>query len=155
MTDPARPIAREAALPKGVVAIVVLIFFVLVALRIRRYATASSNRQSMPATISEETERRLFQTPQGLYTTSDIAANGDELPSEKFRDFVPTHDFQPRAGDRLCPVTRTRGNPDCTWVVGGQRYEFCCPPCIAEFVQMAKQNPDVILPAEAYVKGSL
>lgn len=153
MTDTLRRRTRDVALTRSIAAIVVLIFAGLVAMRIRQYAIGSLNRQAMPAAISDEGERNLFQTPLGLYTLSDIAANGSQLPSEKFRGFVPAHDFQPRPGERLCPVTRTKGNPDCTWVVGGQRYEFCCPPCIAEFVQTAKIAPDTILPVDAYVRS--
>jgi TIGR03009 family protein len=38
-------------------------------------------------------------------------------------------------------------------VIGGKTYEFCCPPCIDEFVILAKEDPDRLLPPEAYVHG--
>jgi YHS domain-containing protein len=37
-------------------------------------------------------------------------------------------------------------------VIGGKTYEFCCPPCIDEFVILAKEDPDRVLPPEAYVQ---
>ncbi len=155
MTAARRTRPEKLSFPRIVVPLIALIFVGLVMMRIWRYAEARATDRAMPVAISDERERMLFQSAQGAYTASDIAANGGELPSEKFRSFVPAHDLQPRPGDRLCPVTRTKGNSDCTWMVGGQIYEFCCPPCIAEFVIKAKQNPEQILPAEAYVKGTL
>jgi hypothetical protein len=37
-------------------------------------------------------------------------------------------------------------------VVGGNRYEFCCPPCIDRFVRAAKEQPATIKEPEDYVK---
>ena len=34
----------------------------------------------------------------------------------------------------------------------GKTYEFCCPPCVDEFVRMAKETPDQIKAPEMYVK---
>ncbi|MBL8794198.1 MAG: hypothetical protein JNM56_09850, partial [Planctomycetia bacterium] len=46
----------------------------------------------------------------------------------------------------------TKANAKFTWVVGGKGYEFCCPPCVDEFVRLAKESPDeVMLPGE-YIK---
>jgi hypothetical protein len=92
-------------------------------------------------------------TPGGLYTESDIQANGRTTASEKFSKFQAKHDFQPRQGDALCPVTRTKANPTCTWIIGGKKYAFCCPPCIDEFLELAKQAPEAIKSPEEYKKN--
>lgn len=127
----------------------------LVLYRIARYAAFAPDRLQMPAEIADEEERRLFQSPGGKYTQADIAANGNELPSQKYRGFRAVHDDQPRPGDRLCPITRTKANPVCTWTINGQTYEFCCPPCIPEFVRKAKQNPSDIEPASTLVARAI
>ena len=46
----------------------------------------------------------------------------------------------------------TKANPKFTWIINGQAYQFCCPPCVDEFVQLAKEKPDEIAPAASYVK---
>jgi hypothetical protein len=97
-------------------------------------------------------ERRLYQTPGGRYTAADIAINGGPLPWRRFRYIESHHDMHPQPGDRLCPVTGTRASPRFTWIVGGKAYQFCCPPCIDEFVRQAKQHPRTIRPPEQYVK---
>ena len=48
-------------------------------------------------------------------------------------------------------VTLTKANPACTWIVGGKVYEFCCPPCVDEFVTLAKAGGPIDEP-EAYVQ---
>ena len=78
--------------------------------------------------------------------------NGNKVASEKFRGVPVSHDLKPKAGDRICPVTLTKANPAFAWVVGGQEYQFCCPPCVDEFVQLAKDHPDQIKPAGEYLK---
>ena len=102
--------------------------------------------------LSEEAEEVLYLTPGGRYTKADIAANGPILPSQRYRGFQARHDFDPRPGETLCPISRTKANPTCTWIIGGQTYEFCCPPCIDELVRVAKEQPDQLLPAHAYVQ---
>lgn len=106
----------------------------------------------MPAKVTDDDERRLYLTAGGAYTDADIAANGRRTASEKFKGFRAKHDAHPRAGDRLCPVTDTKAHPDCTWVVGGKTYSFCCPPCVDEFVKQAKEKPASIRPPEEYVR---
>jgi hypothetical protein len=62
--------------------------------------------------------------------------------------------MKPKPGDKICPVTMTKANPACTWIIAGKEYEFCCPPCVDEFVSWAK-DPELakdILPPEEYVK---
>jgi hypothetical protein len=146
--------ADSSLLRRCIVIAVLLSLAALVGQRIVRYATFDATRHAMPAAMANDEERRLFQSPGGKYTLADIAANGNQLPSEKYRGFRAVHDYQPRPGDRLCPVTRTKANSACTWIVDGQTYEFCCPPCIAEFVDVAKRNPGKLLPANAYVEGT-
>ena len=36
--------------------------------------------------------------------------------------------------------------------VDGKPYEFCCPPCVDEFVKSAKATPDEIKPPAEYYK---
>jgi hypothetical protein len=128
-------------------------FTALVVVRIARYGAheSSPTTPAMPLPSGEEEERAIFLTPAGSYTAADIAVNGDAWPSQKYRGFRAVHDYQPKPGDRLCPITRTKANPACTWVIRGQTYEFCCPPCITEFVRKAKQQPDEIAPANSFI----
>lgn len=98
-------------------------------------------------------EERLYLTAGGKYTEADIRANGRVTASRKYAVFRAKHDVAPMPGDRICPVTRTKANPRCTWIIGGQNYEFCCPPCIDEFVQLAKNDPEKIARPENYVNA--
>lgn len=106
----------------------------------------------MPTALGLEAARELYLSPGGLYTTADITANGGVTAAQKYQGFQSEHDFAPRPGDRVCPVTRTKANPRCTWVVGGKEYQFCCPPCIDEFLQLAKEEPERIRPPEHYTR---
>jgi hypothetical protein len=106
----------------------------------------------MPEMVTASAARDLFLTPKGLYTAADIAANGSTTAAEKYRGFHSSHDFNPKPGDSICPVTHTKANPNCTWIVGGKKYLFCCPPCIDEFVKLAREAPDKIKSPAAYVK---
>lgn len=112
---------------------------------------ATSHEAVMPSKIGSQEERDLYLNAGGCYTRQDVLANGSVTASEKYRAFKSAHDFNPRAGDRICPVTRTKANPACTWIVRGREYQFCCPPCIDEFVKRAKATPDEILAPEKYV----
>jgi hypothetical protein len=62
------------------------------------------------------------------------------------------HEDDLKAGDKVCPVTANKADPQCEWYVNGQKYEFCCPPCLEKFVGWAKTQPDKVKPPEAYVK---
>lgn len=110
------------------------------------------DEEAMPARRADDEEQKLYLTPGGLYTEADIVANGRQTAAQKYATFKAAHDFRPAAGDRLCPVTRTKANPSCTWIVGGKSYTFCCPPCIDEFVEQAKKNPASIQEPAAYLK---
>lgn len=109
---------------------------------------------SMPAKSDsgEDEERQLYLKPGGIYSVADIAANGHAIGSVKFKDFKAAHDIKPKPGDKICPVTLTKSNPDCSWVINGQKYEFCCPPCVDEFVRTAKKTPEQIKAPAEYVK---
>lgn len=113
---------------------------------------ASHGDDIMPDKVSDAEERQLYLTPGGLYTEADIRANGNVTASQKFATFKSAHDMKPKPGDKICPVTMTKANPKCSWIIGGKSYEFCCPPCVDEFVKLAKESPgDVKQPAD-YVK---
>jgi YHS domain-containing protein len=107
---------------------------------------------AMPNKVADAEERKLYLTPGGKYTAADIRANGNKVASEKFRGVPVSHDLKPKAGDRICPITLTKANPAFGWVIEGKSYEFCCPPCVDEFVQLAKDQPDQIKPPGEYVK---
>lgn len=108
--------------------------------------------ESMPQSMADDESQRLFLTAAGKYTAADIAANGNQTGNQKFRGFVPTHDLKPKVGDKICPITLTKANPKCSWIVDGKNYEFCCPPCVEEFVKLAKEQPAEIKNPAEYVK---
>ena len=62
------------------------------------------------------------------------------------------HDLRPKSGDKICPITLTKANAKFSWVIDGKTYEFCCPPCVDEFVALAKEKPDEIEAPEFYRK---
>lgn len=107
---------------------------------------------AMPAKVADDEERSLYLTPGGKYTEADIQANGNVTASIKFAGLKSSHDMFPKPGDKICPVTQTKANPQFTWIVGGKTYEFCCPPCVDEFVKMAKASPDEVKEPVDYVK---
>jgi hypothetical protein len=84
-------------------------------------------------------ERKLFLTPGGIYTAADIEANGNTMPSEKFKGISWPHDDELQAGDKVCPVTANKTYPRCYWIVNAKKYEFCCTPCLDKFLKWAKQ----------------
>ena len=137
-----------------IIAGVAVLFLGLVGHRIWRYATFEDRSRSleMPQQVANQDERDLYLSPAGCYTLADIEANGDTLPSQKFRGFKASHDYNPQPGDRLCPVTRTKANRECTWIIGGHIYQFCCPPCITEFVRLSKERPEQIQSPDAYIQ---
>ena len=107
---------------------------------------------AMPAKKASDEERKLFLTPGGKYTAADIKANGDTVPTVKYKGIRPVHDSHPKPGQKICPISETVSNPKFTWAVGGKTYEFCCIPCIEEFVDKAKTKPDEVLDPSAYIK---
>ena len=121
------------------------------------FSTAKSSDDSaheavMPAAVSTKAEQDLYLTPGGKYTAADIEANGKVAASKKFKGMMSAHNMNPEKGDRICPVTLTKANPKFTWVINGKPYEFCCPPCVDEFVRIAKESPDQLKDPDQYVK---
>ena len=108
---------------------------------------------SMPAAITGSEEQKLYFTPEGKYTQADIDANGKLSAGAKFRGFMSKHDMSPKPGDIICPVTFTKANPKIEWQVDGKKYLFCCPPCVDEFVRMAKEEADSLKPPGDYIQG--
>jgi hypothetical protein len=113
------------------------------------HSHAGGNHHKPHATPADD-EHELFLTPGGKYTKADIAANGGVIASVKFKGIRASHDDNPQPGDVICPISKTKANPKFAWVVGGKNYEFCCPPCVDEFVQMAKDNPEKIKDPDFY-----
>ncbi|MFM8477455.1 MAG: hypothetical protein ACKOEO_16865 [Planctomycetaceae bacterium] len=117
------------------------------------FSTATAEHSDgMPAGVSPGKERELYLTAGGRYTAADITANGNTTPAEKFRGLVSKHDARPKVGDRLCPISGTKANSEFTWIIDGHPYQFCCPPCIDEFVRMAKEEPEELNPPDTYIK---
>ena len=106
----------------------------------------------MPDKLADEEEKKVFLTPGGKYTEADIRANGNTVASAKFKGIRPVHDTKPQPGDPLCPISMTKASPKFSWVVGGKTYQFCCLPCVEEFVSTAKEKPDEIKEPEEYRK---
>ena len=102
--------------------------------------------------VTDDEERKLYLTPGGVYTDADIAANGSATASQKFKGIKAAHDVKPQPGDKLCPISMTKANPKFSWVVGGKVYEFCCPPCVDEFLALAKEKPAEVKPPDFYIK---
>ncbi|MDX1962016.1 MAG: hypothetical protein SFX18_02610 [Pirellulales bacterium] len=107
---------------------------------------------TMPEKVANDEEKALYLTPGGIYTQADIQANGNVVASQKFKGQMASHDLKPKTGDKICPITLTKANPKFTWVVAGEKYEFCCPPCVDEFVKQAKTTPTEIKAPVEYVQ---
>lgn len=97
-------------------------------------------------------QRRIFLSPGGKYLDADIRDNGGLSADAKFAAAAATHDHAPKPGDRVCPVSGFKAEAAIAWVVGRERYVFCCQPCIDEFVLLAKERPDEVRSAEKYVR---
>ncbi|MBP86145.1 MAG: hypothetical protein CMJ64_05430 [Planctomycetaceae bacterium] len=140
-------------LPDGLAVETILVVVPSITINGQRYRFSFQTTESlMPRKITDEAERELYLTAGGLYADADIKASGSTTASDKYASFRSMHDPHPEAGDWICPITGTKANPACTWIIGGQEYQFCCPPCIDEFVVRAKEQPDQVKPAAAYVK---
>ncbi len=115
-------------------------------------SVAGPHMEGIPEKVADEAERELYLTPGGSYTPEDIKANGGVTASVKFAGLKSSHNMFPKSGDKICPITQTLANPQFTWIVGGKSYEFCCPPCVDEFVKLAKASPSEIKSPETYIK---
>jgi YHS domain-containing protein len=118
--------------------------------RVAFKSVPDAGEHGMPSKVADDDERKLYLTPGGKYTEADIRANGGVVASVKFKGLKAEHDLKPKAGEKICPVTLTKANPKFSWVIGGKTYEFCCPPCVDEFVALAKEKPDEIKEPEFY-----
>ena len=117
-----------------------------------RFSLPPKEAPDMPAPVQENVARELYLTAGGLYCEQDIRENGQTTAAEKYQGFRAAHDAQPDAGARICPITQTKAHPQCTWVIGGETYYFCCPPCIDEFLSLAKTKPEQVHPPDTYRK---
>ncbi len=97
-------------------------------------------------------EYLLFFAPGGIYTREDIERNGTVPPSQKYARIASKHDFRPKPGDAICPITMTKADSRFVWIIAGKEYIFCCPPCIEEFVRMAKEEPESVKDPGEYYK---
>jgi hypothetical protein len=117
-----------------------------------QFLTKDDHEAAMPQKVTDQAESDLYLKPGGKYTAADIKANGSTTASAKFRGFQSAHDRHPAKGDAICPITRSKANPKCTWIVGGKQYSFCCPPCVDEFVKLAKEHPGQIQDPATFVQ---
>ena len=116
------------------------------------FKSTNDTHAAMATGTEIEAERKLYLTPGGKYTLEDIKANGNMTASQKFKGLKANHDLTPKSGDKICPITLTKANPQFSWIIGGKTYEFCCPPCVDEFVAQAKGLPEDIKEPEYYRK---
>lgn len=112
----------------------------------------AAHQEEMPANLPAAEEQTLYLTPGGKYTEADIEANGKVTASQKFKGVMSSHDMKPKSGDRICPITLTKASPKFTWVIDGKPYQFCCPPCVDEFVKLAKEQPEDVKIPDTYIK---
>ena len=111
-----------------------------------------SDSPEMPDKIADQAERDLYLTPGGRYTLEDIQANGNVTASEKFKGIKSEHDMKPKVGDMLCPISGTKANAKFTWIIDGKAFQFCCPPCIDEYVNTAKMSTEPLPAPETFIK---
>ena len=112
----------------------------------------ANGHEEMGKAVEAGEEESLYLTPGGKYTEADIAANGKTIPSIKYKGIRSSHDDNPKPGDKICPISKTKANEEFTWIIDGKSYSFCCPPCIDEFLRSAKEQPDLLKAPETYIK---
>lgn len=101
---------------------------------------------------SKDKAVNLALKPGGIYTAADIKANGNTTPAEKYKGKKLGHgEDDPKPGDKICPISKSKANPDCVWIIQGQTYEFCCLPCVDQFIRLAHNNPAKVKDAKEYV----
>jgi hypothetical protein len=95
----------------------------------------------------------FYLTPGGIYTAADIKANGGKTAAEKYAGKTWAHDDNLVKGDRICPVTKNKADPECSWIIQGQTYQFCCHPCVDKLVRQAhdEQGSKNIKNANEYI----
>ena len=121
--------------------------------RIGFTTVTETHADEMSDNLPADGERTLYMTAGGKYTEADIKANGNMTASQKFKGVASSHDMFPKQGDRICPITLTKANPNFTWIIDGKPYQFCCPPCVDEFVKLAKEDPEQVKNPDSYVKA--
>lgn len=120
------------------------------------FTTVTENHaEEMPGSLPADEERTLYLTAGGKYTEADIKANGSVTASQKFKGIKSSHDAKPKPGDRICPISMTKANPEFTWIVDGKSYQFCCPPCVDEFVRSAKERPEELQDPDTFIKSDV
>lgn len=120
------------------------------------FTTVTEDHSSeMPGSLPADEERQVYLTPGGKYTEADIRANGSMTASQKFKGIKSMHDAKPKPGDRICPISMTKANPNFTWIINGKPYQFCCPPCVDEFVKMAKERPEELQDPDTFIKSDV
>ena len=60
--------------------------------------------------------------------------------------------MNPKKGARICPITMTAASPQVAWVIGGNTYTFCCPPCVDEFLARAKKSAKPLPTPETFTR---
>ena len=109
-------------LPDNLAPEVIIVVVPMIRINNARYRFSFATTEPlMPSKVTDDAERELYLTPGGIYSEADIAANGWVTASQKYATFHSEHDAQPKPGDRICPITSTKANPACTWIVGGQQ----------------------------------
>ncbi len=108
--------------------------------------------EDMPEKVADNAERELYLTPGGRYTAADIAANGNMTASQKFKGLKSEHNMKPDVGDMLCPISGTKANSKFTWIIDSKPYQFCCPPCVDEFLASAKTTTDPLPEPDSFIK---
>lgn len=93
---------------------------------------------------AEAYEKQVLLKPGGKYTAADIEASGGVTASQKFGEIQVDHQLQAQVGDKLCPLTRVKADARIAWAIGGKTYLFCCPQCIVDFVELAKERPEEV-----------
>jgi len=106
----------------------------------------------MPNKLVDSEAQELYLTPGGRYTAADIVANGKVTAMQKFKGLKSAHNMNPTTGDKICPITETKANPNFSWVIDGKTYLFCCPPCVDEFVKLAKESTEPLPDPETFFK---
>lgn len=101
--------------------------------------------------VATDLERELVLKPRAGYTQADVDAAGGAIPSTKYKNLKPGHSMRAMRGDRLCPVSRIKADSRISWSVKGTTYQFCCSPCIVDFVSLAKDRPTEIVAPEDLV----
>ncbi|MDX1929337.1 MAG: hypothetical protein SFV81_22615 [Pirellulaceae bacterium] len=106
----------------------------------------------MPDELTDDAAKELYLSPGGRYTATDVVANGNVTASQEFNGIKSVHDMNPKSGDGICPITETKANPKFSWIIDGKAYQFCCTPCVDEFLKAAEASNDPLADPDSFVK---